>query len=75
VSDFGWISTEDALPADNGEVLAWDGCDYGIACHYRPWVVYGRPEPCEWRFNGDAGRDITHWRELPEPPARTHPNA
>jgi len=62
----GWIRVTDRLPPYNWHVLAWNG---GV----RPIIVfrYSTDEEGEhWRtiINGIETFQVTHWRELPEPP-------
>jgi hypothetical protein len=63
--DAGWVSVEERLPEEERDVLVWSRAADGFvqAAMYKS----GR-----WRstWNHDTlGNHVTHWRELPAPPA------
>ena len=74
-----WISVEDRLPEDVGEVLV---CNWNEHTDMDCTVAYYQAKRDMWHastdmldaFNYDGGaqinidQDVTHWMPLPEPP-------
>ena len=57
-----WISVKDAMPANDDDVLIWNGayCDIGNA--------YDGEDGREFFVDSPESREVTHWMPLPKPP-------
>jgi hypothetical protein len=60
-----WISVEDRLPEDGQFVIAFDGSVCIISWDNNTWHDLGDVD-----LPVDVQEIITHWRLLPEPPAK-----
>lgn len=58
-----WISVEDRLPDESGSYLVCTRRSYAFTAHF-----YLNTNEWKSHFAGSAGKHITHWMPLPEPP-------
>lgn len=58
----GWVSVKDRLPDTDRDVLVYTDTRDMFRCWYKPAEKH-------WVREGIAlVEDVTHWRELPDPP-------
>ena len=74
ISDDGWISTYDMLPAENVSVLLFDGC-YKVSCHDGvSWIE----NDSQMMGHELSVKSLAYWRPLPPTPsmygAEHHPH-
>lgn len=65
----GWVSVKERLPAESGRVWAYfdSGEQENVLFDGKQWI-YGDGSPMPQDEFHDC---VTHWRELPSPPATT----